>query len=66
MKIQTLNEEHKTKLGVYPYIIGMYWQSPDILIDSITQAIKTNTPYNEYNLLTKEEQVAFDAGKLLF
>ena len=30
------------------------------------KAIETNTPYNEYELLSKEEQKAFDNGELLF
>ena len=49
-----------------PNIIGMFWNNPEQLIINIEKAIETNTPYNEYELLSKEEQKAFDDGELLF
>lgn len=49
-----------------PNIIGMFWNNPDLVIENIIKAIETNTPYNEYELLSKEEQKAFDDGELLF
>ena len=35
-------------------------------IPDIEKAIEDNKPYNEYELLSKEEQKAFDKGQLLF
>ena len=49
-----------------PNIIGMYWNNPDLVMENIIKAIETNTPYNEYELLSKEEQKAFDNSELLF
>jgi hypothetical protein len=63
--IQT-TEQHKKKFGIEPYTIGMFWNNPYIEIENIINAIETNTPYNEYEMLTKEEQKAFDNGTLLF
>lgn len=64
---------YKKELDIYikkfneePNIIGMFWNNPEQLIDNIIKAIETNTPYNEYELLSKEEQKAFDDGELLF
>jgi len=64
--MENLNKQHKEKFGVDPYVIGMFWNNPQLLEDNILKAIETNTPYNEYELLTKEEQEAFDKGELLF
>ena len=49
-----------------PNIIGMFWNDPKQLEDNLKQAIETNTPYDEYELLTDEEKQAFDKGMLLF
>ena len=54
------------KFGVKPNIIGMFWNKPIKILDNIVKAIEDNKPYNEYNLLTKEEQTAYDKGELLF
>jgi len=64
--MENLNDEHKAKFGVEPNIIGMYWNDPAELMENILEAIETNKPYDEYKLLTKEEQKAFDKGELLF
>ena len=61
-----LDQEHIKKFGVEPYVIGMYWSNPEEITRLIKKAIKTNKPYNEYELLTKEEQKDFDKGNLLF
>lgn len=49
-----------------PYIIGMFWNNQEQLIQNLEKAIEDNKPYNEYELLSKEEQKAFDNGELLF
>ena len=61
-----LIKEHKEKFNKEPYIIGMYWNNPEQVVVNIIEAIETNKPYNEYDLLSKEEQKAFDDGTLLF
>lgn len=64
--MENLIKEHKKKFNKEPNIIGMFWNSPEQLIDNILKSIEDNKPYNEYELLTKEEQKAFDNGDLLF
>ena len=59
-------EAYKTKFNKEPNIIGMFWFDNKIIINNIIKAIETNNPYDEYELLTKEEQKAFDDGNLLF
>ena len=49
-----------------PNIIGMFWNDPKQIEENLQNAIKTNTPYDEYELLTDEEKIAFDKGLLLF
>ena len=44
----------------------MFWNDIKQLEDNLQNAIKTNTPYDEYELLTDEEKIAFDKGMLLF
>lgn len=58
--------KYENIFGEKPIIIGMFWDNQDIEIKNILNAIETNKPYNEYELLTKEEQKAFDNGSLLF
>ena len=64
--MKNLIKEHKQKFNKEPIIIGMFWNNPNLVIKNIIKAIETNTPYNEYELLSKEEQKAFDDGELLF
>ena len=59
-------EAYKSKFNKEPYIIGMFWNDPKQLEYNLTKAIETNTPYDEYELLTDEEKIAFDKGLLLF
>ncbi len=49
-----------------PNIIGMFFDNEEELFNNIAKAISENKPYNEYEMLTKEEQKAFDDGNLLF
>ena len=59
-------KQHKEEFGVEPYIIGMFWSDQETVVDNILKAIEDGKPYNEYEMLTKEEQEAFDRGELLF
>ena len=64
--MENLTKEHKKKFNKEPYIIGMFWSEPEIVINNIIKAIEENKPYNEYELLTEEEQQQYDKGELLF
>ena len=64
--MENLIKLYKEKFGVEPLIIGMYWNNTEQLVINLLEAIEDNKPYNEYNLLTKEERIAFNSGKLLF
>lgn len=64
--MENLINEHLKAFNEEPYIIGMFWNNQEQLIQNIEKAIKDNKPYNEYELLSKEEQKAFDNGELLF
>ncbi len=64
--MENLIKLHNDTFGIDPYMIGMFWRDKGKEIDNIQQAIKDNKPYNEYNLLSKEEQKAFDSGELVF
>lgn len=66
IKMLELELSHYDLFGVIPYIIGYYRNDIEKLIESIIEAIETNKPYNEYELLTDEEKKAFDDGELLF
>lgn len=61
-----LYEEHKKKFGHYPIKIGMIGLDEEDVLNDISIAIETSKPYNEYNLLSKEEQNAYDKGELIF
>lgn len=64
--MESLIKEHKEKFGIEPNIIGMFWNNPDKLINNILKAIEDNIPYDEYEMLSKDEKKAFDDGDLLF
>jgi hypothetical protein len=64
--MENLIKDHIKKFGEEPNIIGMFWNNPEKVAESIIKAIKENKPYNEYELLTDEEKKAFDDGDLLF
>ena len=59
-------KEHLDKFGVEVKLLGLYRYDKNKLYDNIVKAIEENKPYNEYNLLTKEEQTSYDKGELLF
>jgi len=62
----TPREEHIEKFKKEPVIICLFLDEPLEVDRNIKQAIKDNKPYNEYELLSKEEQIAFDSGSLVF
>lgn len=64
--MEKLINEHIKLFNKEPFIIGIFWSNDKQLIANIEKAIKDNKPYNEYELLSKEEQKAFDNGELLF
>ena len=59
-------KKHFDIFGVMPIVIGMFWDDIEKETQNIENAIKTNKPYNEYDLLSDEEKKAFDKGELLF
>ena len=65
-ELQKAKQAHVDKFGKEPNIIGMYWSDPDKLIENIEKAVETGEPYDEYELLSKDDQEAYDAGELDF
>ena len=63
--MENLTKEYIKHFNEEPNIIGLFWDN-DIIFDNLQNAIKTNTPYDEYELLTDEEKIALDKGLLLF
>ena len=64
--MEILIKKYFEKFGDYPNTIGLFWQDIEESKKHIVKAIETNKPYNEYDLLSKEEQKAFDKGELVF
>ena len=64
--LKPLIDKHKKEFGVEPVIIGMFWDNPDKVSNEIIEAIEKGKPYNEEDLLSKEELEAFNRGDLLF
>lgn len=64
--MENLIKQHNDIFGINPKIMGLFWNNPKQLKENIEKAIKDNKPYNEYELLSKEEKKAFDNGELLF
>lgn len=58
--------KHKEQFNVEPNVIGMFWNDQEQLMNGIIEAIDSNKPYDEYLMLSKEEQEAFDKGDLIF
>lgn len=63
--MENLTKEYIKHFNKEPNIIGLFWDN-NTIIDNLVKAIETNTPYDEYELLTDEEKIAFDKGLLLF
>ena len=64
--MEDLIEKHLLKFKVAPYEIGLFWNDEELFKKELSKSIETNKPYNEYELLSKEEQKAFDKGELVF
>lgn len=64
--IQNLQNLHKEKYGVEPNVIGLLWNDIDEQIELLIKAVEGDKPYDEYQMLSKEEQAAFDKGDLFF
>lgn len=64
--MESLISEYIEAFNEEPYMIGMFWNNQEQLIQNLEKAIETNKSYNEHELLSKEEQKAFDNGELLF
>lgn len=64
--MQNLYQKHYDRFNKKPIIIGVFWNNLDKIKNNIIKAIENGKPYNEYELLTKEEKKAFDDGNLLF
>lgn len=65
-EISKILKQYNQKFNKDPKIINKLWREPEKLYYSLRNAIETNTPYDEYELLTDEEKIAFDKGMLLF
>ena len=64
--MESLINDYVKAFNKEPFVIGMFWNNQEQLALNLEKAIKDNKPYNEYELLSKEEQKAFDNGELLF
>jgi hypothetical protein len=64
--IDKLTKKHVEKFGVKPNVIGLLWNDLDKQIDLLIEAIADGEPYDEYQMLSKESQEAFDKGGLVF
>jgi hypothetical protein len=61
-----VTKEHKEKFGVEPYCLGMFWSNQEELITRIEKAIKDDKPYDERDLLSKEDLEKLSKGELVF
>ena len=64
--MQNLRNLHKEKYGVDPNVIGLLWNDLDRQIELLIKAVEGDEPYDEYQMLSKEEQDAFDRGEIVF
>lgn len=64
--MQNLRNLHKEKYGVDPNVIGLLWNDLDRQIELLIKAVEGDEPYDEYQMLSKEEQEAFDKHDLVF
>lgn len=61
-----LIEEHEDEFGFPPVIIGTTIGNRGDLARLILDSIENGNPYDEYKALTKEDQVLYDKGMLVF
>jgi hypothetical protein len=64
--MENLQNLHKEKYGVEPNVIGLLWRDIDKQIDLLIEAVEGNKPYDEYEMLTKEQKKAYDKNELTF
>jgi hypothetical protein len=64
--MQNLRNLHKEKYGVEPNVIGLLWNDLDRQIELLIKAVEGDEPYDEYQMLSKEQQEAFDKGEIVF
>jgi hypothetical protein len=64
--MEELEKEHFDKFGVYPNIIGLFWNDQEAVMDGIEDAIEDGKPYDEYLMLDDEQKQLFDNGRILF
>jgi hypothetical protein len=64
--MQNLRNLHKEKYGVEPNVIGLLWNNIDRQIELLIKAVEGDEPYDEYQMLSKEQQEAFDKHDLFF
>lgn len=64
--MDSLINDYIKQFGEEPVIIGMFWDDQEQVTNNIIDAIDNNKPYNERDLLSKEELKAFDKGELVF
>ena len=64
--IDNLIEIHTKKYGIEPNVIGYLWFNMNKHFDLLVKAVEGDKPYDEYKMLTKSEQEAFDKGELIF
>jgi len=63
---ENLHNLHKEKYGVEPNVIGYLWSDMDEQFDLLVKAVEGDKPYDEYKMMSKEEQKDFDEGNLVF
>jgi len=47
-------------------VIGLLWNNIDRQIELLIKAVEGDEPYDEYQMLSKEQQEAFDKHDLFF
>ena len=57
---------HKEKYGIKPNVIELLWKDQDKQIKLLIEAVEGDRPYDEYKMLIKDQQKAFDKGELFF
>ena len=64
--MENLKNLHKEKYGVKANVIGLLWHNIDKQIELLIKAVEGDKPYDEYKMLSKSEQKAFDKGDIVF
>ncbi|MBL7003767.1 MAG: hypothetical protein ISR69_07060 [Gammaproteobacteria bacterium] len=64
--IDNLHNLHKEKYGVEPNVIGLLWRDLDKQVELLIEAVEGDETYDEYKMLSTEEQKAFDRDEIVF